>query len=245
MVLRQVEVLVRAEALVVEVPEHVPVELVAAGLGDHVDHAAGIAAVLRLVAARLDLDFLDELPVEGLALEPLDDVGRVDAVDQEQILRRGRTVNRDRERAALGLANVRLHAGLREHDRRVVATERQLLHHLGRVAGAGRGRSRVHERRLTGHGDGFLGRDLHLHVDGGRRVEGDRRVLGRGTHSRQVRCHPVDARRNADEAVASVVAGGRDARALKVGTGDLNRHAGQRPAVLIGHRALDRPGRLG
>src|SRR5207253_10955088 len=139
----------------------------AARLGDDVDDTAGRAAVLGLVAARLDLDLLDELAVDGLALEPLDDVGRVDAVDQEEVLRRGRAVDRDRERTPLRLAVVGLNARLREYDRGVIAADRLLVDDLGLVIRAGRRRGRVHERRLARDRDGLLGRDLHLQIDGG------------------------------------------------------------------------------
>ena len=47
-----------------------------------------------------------------------------------------RAVDRERERASLRLAAVRLHARLRQHDRRVIAPDRQLVDDLGRVVGA-------------------------------------------------------------------------------------------------------------
>ena len=155
---------VGAHAGVVVVAEHAAVELVAARLRDHVDHAARVAAVLRLVSARLHFDFLDELAVDVLALEALDDVGRVDAVDQEQVLRRGRSVDRDRQRPPLRLAEVRLHARLREHHVRVVAAHRQLLDDLRRVVAALRRRRHVDHRRLTGDGDLRRRRQLQRQV---------------------------------------------------------------------------------
>src|SRR5262249_60531895 len=83
------------EALVVVVPEEIAVELVATGLGDDVDHAAQRPPVLGLVAAELDLDLLDELVVEGLALVAQLDAGRVDAVDDVLVLERRGAVDRD------------------------------------------------------------------------------------------------------------------------------------------------------
>src|SRR5262249_46362597 len=100
-VLRRVLLLVRGEAQVVVVPEDSAVELVPAGLRDHVDHAAGVATFLGLVAAGLDFDFLNELVVDVFALDALDDVRGVDTVDDETVLGRGRAVDRDREGAAL------------------------------------------------------------------------------------------------------------------------------------------------
>jgi hypothetical protein len=72
------------------------VELVAAGLGDDVDDAAGRAPELRFVAAGLDVDRLDELEVELLALEAVFGAGGVDAVDVEDVLGAGRAVDGDR-----------------------------------------------------------------------------------------------------------------------------------------------------
>ena len=83
------------QRVVVVVAEDVAVELVAARLRDHVDDAAGRAAVLGLVAAGLDVDLLDELEVELLALEAVLGAGRVDAVDVERVLGAGRAVDGD------------------------------------------------------------------------------------------------------------------------------------------------------
>src|SRR5262249_61986133 len=86
---------IRGEALVVVVPEEIAVELVATGLRDDVDHAAQRSPVLGLIAAELDLDLLDELVVEGLALVAQLDAGRVDAVDDVLVLERRGAVDRD------------------------------------------------------------------------------------------------------------------------------------------------------
>jgi hypothetical protein len=48
-------------------------------------------------AAGLDLHLLNELVVDVLTLKPLDDVRRVDAVDQEQVLGGRRAVDRQGE----------------------------------------------------------------------------------------------------------------------------------------------------
>ena len=56
----RVALVVGGQRLLGEVAERVAMELVAARLGDDVDHAAGGTAVLGFVARCLDLDFLDE-----------------------------------------------------------------------------------------------------------------------------------------------------------------------------------------
>ena len=185
---------VRAHARVVVVAEHAAVELVAARLRDDVDDAARVAAVLGLVAARLHFDFLDELVVDVLALEALDDVRRVDAVDQEQVLRRGRPVDRDRQRTALRLAEVRLHARLREHDLGVVAADRELVDDLGAVVAALGRRRHVDQRRLARDRHFGRGRELELEADRRRRVEADGGLLLDLTEPREVARHGVRAR---------------------------------------------------
>ena len=207
---------VGAHAGIVVVTERAAVELVSTRLRDDVDDAARVAAVLGLVAARLHLDFLDELVVDVLALEALDDVRRVDAVDQEQVLRRRRPIDRDRQRTALRLAEVRLHARLREHDVRVVAADRQLVDDLGAVVAPLRRRRHVDERRLAR--DRHLGRrrDRQLQVDRRRRVEPDRRRLLHLAEVGELRRDLVLARRNAREPIAAVRSRDRRSAALQV-----------------------------
>src|SRR5204863_573028 len=106
-----------------QVAEHVAVELVAPRLRDDVDDPAGRASELGLVAAGLDLDLLDELVVDDLALDSAVDLVRVDSVDHEHVLRGGRAVDREREPPALRVAGVLVDARLKLHDTRVVSTE--------------------------------------------------------------------------------------------------------------------------
>src|SRR5262245_45030372 len=72
------------------------VECVGAALGDDIDHAAGRSAVFRLEAGALDLHFADELERDGaLAAERgVTNVGDFDAVDDEDVLRTARAVDR-------------------------------------------------------------------------------------------------------------------------------------------------------
>src|SRR5262249_11659222 len=91
----------------------------------------------------------------------------------------------------------------------------------GLIVGPGRGRGHVHERRLACHRDGFLGGELKLQVDGGRRVECHVRRLLDGAEPREVPGHLVLARRKTDEAEAPVIAGrgGAGARVCRGGGG--------------------------
>ncbi len=69
------------------VAEDVAVESVAAGAGDDVDHPAHRAAELSLVAAGLDLDLVEEVEVDLLRHRPVLEMGRIDSVDKENVLR--------------------------------------------------------------------------------------------------------------------------------------------------------------
>ena len=111
-------------------------EFVATRFRDDVDDAAERPAVLRLVAARLDLDLLDELVVDGLPLNPLEDVGRVDAVDDPLVLGGRRPIDRQRERTALCIAPIGRDPGVRPHDVGIVARGRQPRDHPARVVGS-------------------------------------------------------------------------------------------------------------
>ena len=96
----------RLERSRVVVRKPVSVKLVAPRFGDDVDDPAQSAAVLGLISARLHLDLLHELAVDCLALHPLQDVGRVDSIDDPLMLDGRRTVDRKGERATLRLSPV-------------------------------------------------------------------------------------------------------------------------------------------
>src|SRR6266508_4695823 len=104
------ELLLGAEALGSVVGEDVAMKLVATGLGDDVDDAAGGPAKLGLVAAGLDLDLLDELTVDDLALHAAHDAVRMDAVDDELVFGGCRPIDRQRQTAPLPIAGVLLPA---------------------------------------------------------------------------------------------------------------------------------------
>ncbi len=221
-------------------------ELVAALLRDDVHDAAGVPAVLGLVAAGLDLDLLHELGVDRLALEPLDDVRRVDAVDQEEVLGRGGAVDREGERPPLGLAVVLLDTGLLPDDVGVVPPERQLAHHGRRVGRTGGRRGRVDDRRLTRHDDLFLDRHGNRDRDGRRAAEGDSdvRLLGL-REAREGGRDGVDARGNRRELVAAGGVGDDRPGAEERRRLDVDGDARKRPSVRVGNGALDGSGGLG
>src|SRR4029453_6652380 len=79
----------------VVIHEGIAVKLIPARFGDDVDDASKSPAVLGLIAARLDFDLLDELVVDGFALNAFVDVGRVDAIDDPAVFGRGRAIDRE------------------------------------------------------------------------------------------------------------------------------------------------------
>ena len=87
------DVLILVEVLAVRVEVRVPVanvkgsgQVVAARLRDHVDHAAGGAAVARLEAACLEIDLLNRIEVHVDANGGGHRIGRIDAVDVVHVL---------------------------------------------------------------------------------------------------------------------------------------------------------------
>ena len=150
----------RLQRVVVVVAEGVAAELVAARLGDDVDDAAGGLAVLGLVAAGLDVDLLDELEVQLLALEAVLGAGGVDAVDVVDVLGAGGAVDGDGGLAAVVGVGVGGDPGRHLHHRGVVAAAGQVLDVAAGEVGAQGGRGGVHRRRLVRDGD-LLGRLRH------------------------------------------------------------------------------------
>ena len=101
------------------------------------------AAEFGGVAARLDLDFFDEVDDHVLAREAGLQVGRLDAVDDEAVLAGAGAV--DREAAQLGFL---VGAGRLRHQRGEVAAVRQQLDLLGADVGLARALAHVDERRF-------------------------------------------------------------------------------------------------
>jgi hypothetical protein len=86
-------------------------KVVAARPGAHIDDPAQGASIFGLVAACLDLDLLDELDIDGLTLDSLQNVGRVDSIDDPQVLRGRGPVDRECEGTAQGGAEVKSTSG--------------------------------------------------------------------------------------------------------------------------------------
>ena len=211
-------------------------ELVAARLGDHVDHAAGEAAVLgRHVGGHgrgLEDRVLD-VHVERLAAQVLVEHDAVQGV--EVLVGLGA---RDRGVAA----GARRRGAGRQADRRLDGArdgqllEQRLLHGL-RALGAG-----GHRLELTGDHDLLLHRlGVHHRIQGPRLAGGDADVVLEGGEGRDL------------EGDLVVAAGQRldDVVALRIGDGGLlalqrrrvrgHRHAGQR-LTLVHHAAADLTG---
>jgi hypothetical protein len=233
------EDLVGAQPRAVVASEHAARKLVAARLRDDVDDAAGRVAVLRAIAVGLDLDLLDELVVDDLALQAADDVGRVDAVDDEAVLRGRRTVDRQRRGAALPIGAILGDARVRLDDVRVVAADRKAVDDSLAIGGPARRRAHVHDRRLARHHDLLGGRDLQRNRDGGRGVQPHLDLLLRLSEARQRHHHLVGAGRKRGELEGAAGARDRDAGALQRGREDLDGRPGQAAASRVDHIPAD------
>ena len=237
-----VEVLVlRLEAVVVPVAEHVAVELVASGLGDDVEDAALGAGVLGLVASGLDLHFLDELEVHDLALVADLDAGRVGAVHHVGVLEARRTVHGDRRLARV--RRVRVDAARELRDRGVVAPGGKRLEGCRVHRSADRVRLGLDGGRLRGHGDrlGLRLQELQPHDRGLAQRELERLRLRRKSVER--RRDRVRARGKQREVESAVAVGDGAPAPLQVRAPGFDRDSGKRCAAGL-DRAADRSRRL-
>src|SRR5262249_38105756 len=124
-------------------------------------------SVFGFVAARLDVDLLNELVVEVLALESILDARRVDAVDEERVFCARGTVDRDRILRRVARVGVRGDTGNDLSDRGIVPARGQCLDGArGQVRPEVR-RGRVYDRSLGGDDHCFLGRRTKNGVEGG------------------------------------------------------------------------------
>src|SRR6185503_6080282 len=91
---------------------HAAVVLVGAALGGHVDDAAGGAAELRLEAAALDLDLLNELERDrvGVAEGPAAKVAHLGPVDVERVLRAAGAAHLHTAHAGVAVLGLEEHA---------------------------------------------------------------------------------------------------------------------------------------
>ena len=185
-------------------------EAVRAALGHHVDDATERAAELGVVAARLDLDFVEEVGNDALARHAALQVRGLDAVDDEPVLASARAIDRQTTELAFVVG-----AGRLRHEGREVAALRQQVDLLAADAGRARALLRVDQRRL--------GRDLHVFGDAGdahRQLDlldltQAQRHFGhlRRVEARQRRGHFIRARRQGREPIhASGVGHGRHHR---------------------------------
>ena len=134
-----------------------------------------------------------------------------------------------------------LHARRLRHRRPDVARVRNLGQQLLREVGAHRRRRGVDNRRVAGHGDGFLQRgDLHLHVDGERLVDHDAHVLPLHLlEAGEIEVDLIDARRQRQESVRTISAGHLHLRLNEGRPACRHGDAGQHCAGVIGHGAVD------
>src|SRR6185436_1174735 len=216
------------EAARLRVAEEGSVQIVRAALGDDVHDAAGRLAELRLVAAGLDLDLLDEVERRRVAERPEDDrirperavalVGDVHAVDDVLVVEAGAAGDRRiRTAGRTGAADTR------RQVQRVAdpAAHRNVLEHLARQHSAGGRRRGVDDRRARGNLNGFSeAADVHLHGHFNGLPEADRDVvLLERLEAFQRRTDGIGTRREERDRETSLGVGHRVLRALRAGDG--------------------------
>jgi hypothetical protein len=204
---------------VVDVRAVAALELVAAALGHGVDDAAREAPVFRRDAGGQDRDFFEGILDEQVVRVPEEVVVDVDAVEQEHVVVREGTRDRDLP----GVRRVGGQPGRQGGDGGEVSIHRELVHHLFVLEVGGDLRLGQDRRRRADDLDRLLYvRDGHRGV--GLRIgpEPNLEFLLDGAEPRQVERHDVAARRKAPEVVAAGVVG--DDRPLALKGGRLQRH---------------------
>ncbi len=232
------------EPVGVVVGEGVAVEFVAARLGDDVDDPAGGTPVLGLIAAGLDLELLDELVVELLALGAVLDAVGHDAVDDEAVLEPGRPVDHHGVGEVRGVGRLLRDARGNLHDRRVVPPGGQGVDLSAVDVVADRRRIFLDER---GHSrDDDLGRRgrAQLDVPGGAPAERDDDLLLRAGEPLEHRRNLVGPGRQENQAVDAVGVGDRASHAREGRAAAFHRDAGKGTAAFVGHGSDDVAGGL-
>jgi len=216
--------LLAAQAFRLERCLQAAMELVAARTHGSVDHAAGAAPELDRVAARLDLELVEEAERGGrIALAPVD-VGDVQAVDVDLVLRDGRAAERQSAEHRVAGDD----AGREERHR----TQR-LVHRQPREF-------------LAGNIRGGLGRiDVdavhHLGADDLHRVEVGQVAAAAQVHGRRAAERDLDGVGRADDLAAArhlqrVIANGQLAQAI--GAVRIDGHRAGQAGRDVGHRHL-------
>ncbi len=137
--------------------------LVAAGVGDDGDHAAGRAADLGVEALARDPELAHRVLAESLPGETGDRIGELDSVDQDRRLRPGSGGADDRCSCPIEVLDpVGLHPRSDEGEPLELAVDhRQLPNLLRNHVGRGIAPLHVHQRRLAADLEGLL----HLRPD--------------------------------------------------------------------------------
>ena len=225
----------RAPVVVEERVAERTAEPVAAGLGHDVDDAAAEAAVLGRNAIGRDHRFLDgvlDVKVVGLAAQVL---VHVDAVDEVERFKGHRAGNR--------IAAIRpgwVNTWRLQHHGVDVSCRRQRRHQfLLEVRGDG-GCMREDLAVAGPHIDGFSERGRSERgVEGERLAERDGGGLLLTLEAAELERNRISAWRHARDRVVAVVGRDHSERALKIGTGNRHRDAGERQPLAVDDSSRD------
>ena len=229
------------------------VELVGARLGHGVDHRAGATGDGGVVVGQVDLDFLDRVHGDRLALGrhvvglEAERVGVADAVDADDVEARVLATGRDR---AIGLADLRDARVEADVVLDVARRRRQGLEGVVVEVGAGAHLGGTEDLGATGHADrghggerGDVAGELGVDGVGGVQAEIDV-VLGLGAGAGLGDGDLVRAAHaQAAGAVAATGVGGHATRGAGLDVGDGDFGVGDRLAIGAHHDAADARGR--
>ncbi len=220
--------------------------VVGAGLGDHVDHAAAGAADFGTVSVGVYLELLYRVLAEavwiaasagaagGLAKE---DIVAIGAIDQQAVRRAALTAEGEIAASGLITRNAR---GEQGEIQEVAAVDGQVGHRFFIYDGAGLGTSGLDHRHFRSDADLFLRRTHFEHDVNGRDgadVQSKPGPLG-GLEPLHLRSNVVAADRKAGKGVEAAVVrlGGTDKAGRLVGGGDLRLRHGRTAG--IDHRSV-------
>ena len=215
---------------------------VRAALWNGIDHASQRSAVLGFEAARLDLNFLDEVRLKVLADAAVLNIGGVNAINEINVLGIAGAVNLETAHPALPCALQRLLPGTRRerNDRLEGAQFRNVLQHLLGYVGLHLALGDVDHGRFR-RNTHFLSDAAYLHLEIERWQGAGAQfqiVLGRWSKARGVYGDAVNARRQLLNVEEAARIGRRGLLSDQCGAGHFHGSTGNHSALRVLHRSL-------